>query len=128
MSCKYCQCDGCARERNAAHLSDSEAESSRRLAVIVALVVKSFGVSEDGVRGRRRDLRTARARQVVFYLVRTLTGYTYPRIGFLFNRDHSTVIHAVQIIEKAMERPEFKRLIDGYIAQIVKQPGEDVAA
>jgi len=42
---------------------------------------------------------TARPRQIAMYLAKTLTPRSYPEIGRLLRRDHSTVMHGVRRIE-----------------------------
>ena len=39
------------------------------------------------------------ARQVAMYLCRELTDLSLPQIGNLFERDHSTVLHAVDKVK-----------------------------
>jgi chromosomal replication initiator protein len=41
-----------------------------------------------------------RARMVAMYLSRELTGWSYPAIARLFDRDHTTVMHAVNRVEE----------------------------
>ena len=40
------------------------------------------------------------ARQSAMWLARRLTTLSYPRIGYVFERDHSTVMHACRVIDK----------------------------
>lgn len=37
--------------------------------------------------------RYAKARQAAYWCCRQLTGYSYPELGRLFGRDHTTVMH-----------------------------------
>ena len=49
---------------------------------------------------KRRARAIVRPRQVAMYLSKVLTPRSYPEIGRKFGgRDHSTVIHAVRLIE-----------------------------
>lgn len=53
-----------------------------------------------------REPRIARPRQVAMFLARKLTGLPTTDIGRRFHRDHSTVIHAWQVVPKrAAEDP-----------------------
>jgi chromosomal replication initiator protein len=47
-----------------------------------------------------REPRISHPRQVAMSLARELTKLSLPAIGRLFNRDHSTVIHAIKAVEK----------------------------
>ncbi|MEZ4606146.1 MAG: chromosomal replication initiator protein DnaA [Deinococcales bacterium] len=54
-------------------------------------------------KGRRADI--VNARQIAMYLMRDMTEHSYPDIGHFFSgRDHSTVMHAVQKVEKATQQ------------------------
>lgn len=51
--------------------------------------------------GKKRNRSYARPRQVAMALSRELTNHSYPEIGHSFDgRDHSTVIHACNLIEE----------------------------
>jgi len=53
----------------------------------------------------RRARAVARPRQVAMYLAKQLTSRSLPEIGRRFgNRDHTTVMHAVQRVTELMER------------------------
>jgi chromosomal replication initiator protein len=53
----------------------------------------------------RRARNVARPRQVAMYLAKQLTSRSLPEIGRKFgNRDHTTVMHAVQRVAELMER------------------------
>jgi len=50
---------------------------------------------------KRRARAVARPRQVAMYLAKVMTPRSYPEIGRKFGgRDHSTVIHAVKLVEQ----------------------------
>jgi len=71
---------------------------------ILEAVSDTFGVNIEDIRGpsRRRPLVTAR--QVAMYLFRRLTEEnSYPSIAAVFDRDHTTVIHAVDKINKLVK-------------------------
>jgi chromosomal replication initiator protein len=64
-------------------------------------VTSHFGLRSGDLRARRRTKKIAEARQVAMYLMRQKAGASYPMIGaHLGGRDHSTVIHACQSIER----------------------------
>lgn len=46
----------------------------------------------------RRFAHLVRARQRAMWRIRQATGWSYPKIGRLFGRDHTTVMHAVDKI------------------------------
>ena len=62
-----------------------------------------YGVSSVDVLGPRRKRKLMDARFVAMYVARHLFGMTYPMIGRQFSgRDHSSVVHAVNLIERRM--------------------------
>lgn len=80
---------------------------------IVAVTAAHFGMTLRDFTGRRRDVRTARARQVAMYLSYRLTGRSLPQIGLhLGGRDHSTVLHGVQTVQKLIDSSDEKLIAD----------------
>ncbi len=64
------------------------------------VVSEHFGVSLDELKSHRRNRELVLARQVAMYLSRTVADGSFPAIGEKFGgRDHSTVMHAVRVIE-----------------------------
>jgi len=63
-----------------------------------------FNISVDDLKGKKRSKLIANARMIAMYLCRNMTEETYPRIGLEFGgRDHSTVIHAFEKINKDLQ-------------------------
>jgi chromosomal replication initiator protein len=72
--------------------------------VIIEATSVAFGFSAEELTGPKRQRPLVRARQVGMYLFRELTDYSYPAIGREFgDRDHTTVIHAVEKISTLMK-------------------------
>jgi len=70
-----------------------------------------FGLTVDALRGKSRQRDLVTSRQVSMYVFRELTDLSYPAIARLFGgRDHTTVIHAVEKIQKLMA--ERKQIYD----------------
>ena len=70
---------------------------------------------------RNRAKRVIRAaRQVSMYIVREITQMSMATIGDEFgNRDHSTVVYAIQQVQKNMEKDQhFKETVDDIIKNI----------
>lgn len=65
------------------------------LAAVVS-ICDEHGVTLDDVMGQRRHKSLMRARQHAWAMIRERTTMSYPEIGALFSRDHSTVIYGVQ--------------------------------
>ena len=63
-------------------------------AAVINAVSDYFAIPPDDITGKKRDLKTSRARHIVMYLLRQQNNTNLAEIGrVLGNRDHSTVIH-----------------------------------
>jgi len=70
-----------------------------------------LGFSVEALRGKSRQRPLVTARQEAMYVFRELTDLSYPSIARLFGgRDHTTVIHAVDKIQRLMK--ERKQIYD----------------
>ena len=65
---------------------------------IAQAVCERFDLSAKQLLSRRRTKHVAFPRQVAMYLCRQLLDASYPRIGHLFGRDHTTALHAVKAV------------------------------
>jgi chromosomal replication initiation ATPase DnaA len=76
------------------------------LAEIIERVGQVCKVEPQQIKSCRRDANIARARQLVMWLAWKKTGYSFPRIGTILDRDHATVMHGCKKVEKAPEKFE----------------------
>lgn len=68
---------------------------------IQRIVADHYSIPEDMIRAKTRKKEIALARQISMYLAKRHTKHSLKTIGLHFGgRDHSTVIHAIQIIEE----------------------------
>lgn len=67
---------------------------------IVGLLALDTGVSVSEIIGRDRSARITLIRHIAMWLLRNFTPMSYPEIGRIFGRDHTTVICAVKRVEK----------------------------
>lgn len=75
------------------------------VASIQAEVATFFGTPVLEMVSHRRHRGVARPRQIAMFLASRMTTHTLSRIGMFFGgRDHSTVIHAINLVEALMER------------------------
>lgn len=63
-------------------------------------VAEYFNISVKEMQSSRRARTVARPRQVAMYLAKQLTSRSLPEIGRKFDRDHTTVMHAVRKVEE----------------------------
>jgi chromosomal replication initiator protein len=71
---------------------------------ITELISDQFKLSLEELRSKSRKRTIAFPRQVAMYLCRKHTEETLAEIGKVFNRDHSTVMHAVKVISALNRR------------------------
>ncbi len=67
---------------------------------IFAAVEKKYGISKTELTGKSRVKEVAQARHITMYLIKTIIEMSYPNIGKLFSRDHSTVMNSIDVMEK----------------------------
>ena len=63
-------------------------------------VAEYFNISVKEMQSSRRARNVARPRQIAMYLAKQLTSRSLPEIGRKFDRDHTTVMHAVRKVEE----------------------------
>lgn len=61
---------------------------------ILELAAAEHGVEPEFLSMDRRDAATVAARHAAMQRIRRQLGWSYARIGRMFNRDHTTVMHA----------------------------------
>jgi chromosomal replication initiator protein len=71
---------------------------------ISEMVGRQFAVSMSEMESKSRKKSISYPRQVAMYLSRKHTDQTLADIGKVFNRDHSTVLHAVKVIGELKRR------------------------
>jgi len=72
---------------------------------ILTATSTTYGLTREQLIGPSRKQPLARRRQIAMYLCRELTDLSLPKIGGHFgDRDHSTVIHAVEKIKNLMQK------------------------
>jgi chromosomal replication initiator protein len=75
--------------------------------LIINTVAEHFNVSVEDIISPKRNFPFVQARQVVMYLCRQLTNYSYDQIArILGNKDHSTILHGDKKITTDMQNNE----------------------
>ena len=70
---------------------------------IIEYIAKYFGLEPDVLRGQSRGRDIVNARQIAMYLIRRMTNLSLNDIGKAFgDRDHTTVLHSLDKVEKQM--------------------------
>lgn len=90
-------------ERSNTQLSRfSDPNSRPRVDAIVDHVAAHFSLSRQDLTGKARTRNVSGPRQIAMYLSCKLTEDTLPQIAAVFNRDHSTVVHARDKVAKLL--------------------------
>lgn len=72
---------------------------------IIGEVSRTYNVSPADIRGPKRSANISAARRAAIYIVREITGMSMEEIGKEFGgRDHSTIVYAMRVIEKDLEK------------------------
>jgi chromosomal replication initiator protein len=88
---------------------------------ITTMVADYFVVEVDKILEQGRGTKeVAQARQLAMFLVKELTASSLKSIGQRFGgRDHSTVVHAIKTIEKAMDKDDsFRKSVDTILGKL----------
>ncbi len=67
---------------------------------IFSTVFNKYNVGKEDLLGPKRNKDIAFARHICIYLIKEITDMSYPGIGKMFNRDHTTVMASRDLISK----------------------------
>ncbi len=66
---------------------------------IVTDVARQTGITVGQLKGELRYANICRARHMAMWIIRRNTNLSLPLIGAIFDRDHTSVIHALRKVE-----------------------------
>ena len=103
-----------------ADIFESKKKKVINVKLIKEIICKEFDITISDIDSKKRTRQIAYPRQIAMYITRQITELSLPKIGEEFGgRDHSTVIHAYDKIEKDMqEDPVFKIKVNDIIKKI----------
>ena len=89
---------------------------------ILSYVAKKHTINKRKILGKTRNQETVAARQIVMFLTRSLTNLSLKNIGReLGGRDHSTVIHSCNLVDKKIrENSSFRKKMEKNIEELKK--------
>lgn len=100
-------------------LLTSEKDKAVSVNNIKKVVGKHFSIRMEDFNSRRKNQSITWPRQIAMFLTTEMTELSLPEIGREFNRDHSTVVHARDLVkEKVKQDPFFAAEINQIIADI----------
>jgi chromosomal replication initiator protein len=79
---------------------DEEKKHAISIESIQKTVAEHFDIRLGDLVGPKRPQNIAWPRQVAMYLARTMTNQSFPVIGDAFSRNHATIVHACQLVER----------------------------
>jgi chromosomal replication initiator protein len=81
----------------------------RTIDEIMRVVARAYGLEVDQLRSRSRRRQIVRPRQFAMYICRRYTDASLKDIGRAFNRDHTSVMYAIDVVEKRVaEQPQLR--------------------
>jgi len=90
---------------------------------IIAEVAGCYRVSIKDLNGDVRDPVLVRARHVSAFILRRTLGLSYPAIGRLLHKDHTSVMHAVWAVgHDERKRKDAERILEGFDSQLAPEP------
>ena len=99
----------------------------RRLSIeeIIKAVCSTYDVTYADILTTNRTQPLSTARQVAMFLARKLTGKSLPTVADEFKRNHTTILHGTQAIQKRIDvEPELKKTIEMITEQLGRKPSE----
>jgi chromosomal replication initiation ATPase DnaA len=89
-----------------------KAEQVRRCKItkdsIIRACAEVYGLSVDSLFDKSRQGDITESRQIAMALIRRVLGYSLSRTGFIFRKDHATVIHSMNVCNDRMMYPDFR--------------------
>lgn len=111
------RCPHCRREFAPTLLPSSELR--RRVTVVVEHVARRFGVETAELRGHSRAPSVVRPRLVAYYVAKTVTRASYPELGRIMRRHHTTVrTEILRLRERAKTDDELRRTLDELVGEL----------
>lgn len=89
--------------------------------LIIETVAAFYGIAISTLSTITRDCRVVRARYVCWLMIRRFSKAGLKRMGKLFGKDHTTVIHGLRTIQNDMETDSRVNQEVVFIAQQLKQ-------
>ena len=74
---------------------------------ITELVCMYFEITEPELKSKRRFMRITIPRHIWHWLIKTQLRWSYPRIGEITGRDHTTIINSVHVVNESFTMDGF---------------------
>ena len=70
---------------------------------IISKIAEKYSIHENDIYSQKRTSNIAQARHICIYLMKKLLDASYPSMGRLLKRDHTTIMHSYDRIEKEIK-------------------------
>ncbi len=82
---------------------------------IIRFVAQHYGIRVADLKGRSNRRSIALPRQVAMFLIRNILEISFPEIGKIFSKHHSTVMYAVDNVQKMrLSNPDFDATLTSF--------------
>lgn len=71
--------------------------------MIIEVVSAYFNITKRDIMSNKRSKNISDPRQIAMYLIRDVLNFPFTKIGDIFNKDHSTVMHACSKVERQIK-------------------------
>ncbi|HKC50274.1 MAG TPA: chromosomal replication initiator protein DnaA [Myxococcota bacterium] len=96
---------------------------ARSIEEIVLETARTYGLAPEALRSRSRKQLVVRPRQIAMYLARRYTAASLADIGRAFARDHTSVMYAIDVVERRIvERPQLRYELEALAARVSGSP------
>ena len=104
-----------------AELTPSNEPVAQTVDRIIARVSANYGLTPADIKSRKKTKEIANARHICIYIIRNITDLSLPAIGRIFDRDHSTVMSSLAVIEEERKKSP---ILDVEIRDLIKEINE----
>ncbi len=110
-----------AKEKLKERFTEKE-KNNYSLDEIVSAVSEYYHISTSDIKSKKRSRGIVVTRQVCIHIINRLTDCSSTEIGSYFNKDHSTVLHSLKMIENLFKTdPTLESTIEKIIKKIQKK-------
>ncbi|MCL2518500.1 MAG: chromosomal replication initiator protein DnaA, partial [Oscillospiraceae bacterium] len=85
---------------------------------ILDKVSTKYGITEDDLKGKKRNKEIVNPRHIAVFITRKLTDLSLPAIAKIFDRDHTTVMASLKNIEDELK---VNSLLEIEINELIKE-------
>ncbi len=85
---------------------------------ILTKIAEKYEVTVEDIKGTKRTKQIATPRHVAVYMIRELTNMSFPQLGKLFDRDHTTILNSYQTVVTKMKDDPF---FEGEIKELLRE-------